>query len=144
VRAPASFAQRVVGRYTKLDEELQEIQRSLSLPSTDASLDAASTGSGQSSRASGYSVADKETLREVAAYGPLVAQLADGCLAFDDREFVEHLPWLYPLLVDLSCCGDASIRAMMHAVFMDRIRLLLPGPVASPESPLRWDGTDRD
>jgi hypothetical protein len=68
----------------------------------------------------------KDLFREAAAYAPIVLQLLDGVLSFDDAEFKENLSWLYPLLTGLITCGSVEIRARLRDVFEGRLKAMLP------------------
>lgn len=68
----------------------------------------------------------RDIFREAAAYGPLVMQLLEGLLSFDDVQFKDNLPWLYPLLTGLITCASVEIRQRLSEVFAFRLRKLLP------------------
>ena len=67
----------------------------------------------------------KDIFREAASYGPLVLQLLDGLLGFDEEQFEENLHWLYPLLTGLISAGSVEIRQRVAAIFNSNVKELL-------------------
>jgi len=51
---------------------------------------------------------------------PLVARLLVGVLQLSDKQFVVHLPELFPRLVELMSCEDKEVRYVLHQIFSQR------------------------
>lgn len=78
---------------------------------------------------------EREMLREVGSYSPLLQQFLGTCLHMSDEQFVLHLPALYPLFVELTRCGSRDVRQGLHAIFSVRIAALLPLSASPPAKP---------
>ena len=64
----------------------------------------------------------RDLFREAAAYGPLMLQILDGLLGFDDAQFKANLTWLMPLLIGLVGAGSVEVRQRVARV----LQSLLP------------------
>ncbi len=51
------------------------------------------------------------------------------CVTVVPAQFMEHLPTVYPLMVELSRCGSRDVRRVLHPLFEKRISKLLPGSI---------------
>ena len=133
------LSQQMVARYTQLAIEVERA-RMLVTPSymhgalqfgavprerTGSLSSSVASSSSASALLDGSGAVDKELFREAAAYGPLVLTLLHGLLAFDDGQFRENLPWLYPLLTGLIVAGNLEIRGLLASVFEGRFAKLL-------------------
>ncbi len=78
----ASVASDLVSRYAVLDDGMQHLQELL----FEAALDGAASDLASPMFRSPFNVSDRELLREGGAVAPLVVQLLEGVLAFDDVE----------------------------------------------------------
>jgi hypothetical protein len=129
---PCSFAQHLVSRYAAVDERQNTVQEALMAAAMEEASNGAGAGSGSGPDAFRVPVAldveDREVLREVSSLAPVVVHLLEGFAAFDAGEFAGHLPWLYPLLVQLLGCGHADVRRAVQAVFADRVTALVLQP----------------
>lgn len=140
------LAQRMVSRVSKLDQDIHGLESS-----------AVEVGTKSPPNGSECEDSEKELLREIATYSPLVVKLLESVMTFSDAEvrvagrcftvfrlksrwhgqFLEHLSILYPLLVELMRCGSRDVRRALFPLFQSRIRVLLPGsiPQFAPETP---------
>jgi len=136
VRHLVSLIKGVLVRYTQLAIDVERavalavpphMQVALQSPTVNSS-GVSSNGVSSSSDRDSLLVGDhsKDLFREAAAYAPIVLQLLDGVLSFDDDEFKENLSWLYPLLTGLITCGSVEIRARLRNVFEGRLKAMLP------------------
>jgi hypothetical protein len=135
VRHLVSLIKGVLVRYTQLAIDVERAVALAVPPHMQVALQSP-TVSSSGVTSNGVSSSDRDSLlvgdhskdlfREAAAYAPIVLQLLDGVLSFDDDEFKENLSWLYPLLTGLITCGSVEIRARLRNVFEGRLRAMLP------------------
>lgn len=137
MRHLVSLIKGVLVRYTQLAIDVERavalavpphMQVALQSPTVNRSGVSSNDVSSSSSDRDSLLVGDhsKDLFREAAAYAPIVLQLLDGVLSFDDDEFKENLSWLYPLLTGLITCGSVEIRARLRNVFEGRLKAMLP------------------
>jgi hypothetical protein len=74
------FAQRTVRRFLAVDKRTQELHAA----AIDGMLDACDNPS--VAVKSPFSMADREVLRESAAYAPIIVQILESCLAFEEEQ----------------------------------------------------------
>ena len=138
MRHLVSLIKGVLVRYTQLAIDVERAVALTVPPHMQVALQSPTvTGSGILSKESASSTSSdrdellvgdhsKDLFREAAAYAPIVLQLLDGVLSFDDDEFKENLSWLYPLLTGLITCGSVEIRLRLRNVFEGRLKAMLP------------------
>ena len=138
MRHLVSLIKGVLVRYTQLAIDVERAVALAVPPHMQVALQSPTvTGSGILSKESTSSTSSdrdellvgdhsKDLFREAAAYAPIVLQLLDGILSFDDDEFKENLSWLYPLLTGLITCGSVEIRLCLRNVFEGRLKAMLP------------------
>jgi Sec7-like guanine-nucleotide exchange factor len=138
VRHLVSLIKGVLVRYTQLAIDVERAVALAVPPHMQVALQSPTvTGSGIISKESASSTSSdrdellvgdhsKDLFREAAAYAPIVLQLLDGVLSFDNDEFKENLSWLYPLLTGLITCGSVEIRLRLRNVFEGRLKAMLP------------------
>lgn len=154
----ASLARGMVARYTRLAVEVERARMLVTPPYMHGAL--AHAGGGDAARAragslggaggshptsallDGSGAVDRDLFREAAAYGPLVLTLLRELLAFDDAQFLENLPWLWPILTGLVVAGNIEIRDLLASVFETRIASLIGiAPGAHPAAAVGGSGS---
>jgi len=139
VRHLVSLIQGILFRYSQLATDIERARVLVAPPYMQAALQYTSTGGSTT-----VYTAERDALlmgehgrdifRESAAFGPLVIQLLDGVLSWDDNQFKENLHWLYPLLTGLIGSGSVEIRMRLSEVFEIRLRKMLPIDAIVPRS----------
>ena len=89
----------------------------------------------RSSSAKGRAANDREVVREISSYTPLVLHLLASIKAQDDATLTQWLPWLYPALVRLASAHDSGVSSAVTALLLARVPPLLGLTLAGGRPP---------